>query len=149
MQHIRRAEERDAGRLAEILVFHYRLNFYPIFKNHAFYFDEMQVMPVAQKYLADKETLRNVYVFDDGTVKGMLQMSGREVQKLFAEPVLQGCGIGEKLLRYAVESCRAAFLWALEKNKQAIKFYQRNGFHQTGGKKLEEGTAEYLVRLER
>lgn len=47
MQHIRRAEERDAGRLAEILVFHYRLNFYPIFKNHAFYFDEMQVMPVA------------------------------------------------------------------------------------------------------
>lgn len=90
-----------------------------------------------------------MYVFDDGTVKGMLQMSGREVQKLFVEPVLQGCSIGEKLLRYAVENCRAAFLWALEKNERAIKFYQRNRFHQTGGKKLEEGTAEYLVRLER
>lgn len=136
MRHIRQAEERDAGRIAEILVFNYRLNFYPILKNDAFYFDEIQVMSVAEKYLADKGTLRNVYVYDDGTVKGVLQISGREVQKLFVEPALQGCGIGEKLLRYAVENCRADFLWALEKNERAIKFYQRNGFHQTSGKNL-------------
>ena len=45
----------------------------------------------------------------------MIQISGDEIRKLFVEPVLQGSGIGEKLLNYAVESRGAAWLWALEK----------------------------------
>jgi len=32
---------------------------------------------------------------------------------------------------------------------KAIRFYERHGFHVTEEKKLEEGTTEYLVRLER
>ena len=41
------------------------------------------------------------------------------------------------------------FLWALEKNVNALRFYERHGFFRTGMKKLEEGTTEYLLRLER
>ena len=40
-----------------------------------------------------------------------------------------------------------SFLWALEKNIRAIKFYQRHGFSLTNEKKYEEGTDEYLVKL--
>lgn len=45
--------------------------------------------------------------------------------------------------------CNADFLWALEKNVKAIKFYKQHGFHITNEKKLEEDTTEYLIRLER
>lgn len=38
---------------------------------------------------------------------------------------------------------------ALEKNTRAIAFYQKHGFHRIGHRTLEEGTTEYLVRMER
>ena len=41
----------------------------------------------------------------------------------------------------------ASYLWALEKNTRAIKFYKRHGFLVTDEKMLEEGTPEYLVKL--
>ena len=112
-QVIRPAEKRDAYRIAEILVFSYRHNFYPIFRDDAFYFDEMQVKSVAEDYLTDGEALQNTYVYDDGAVKGMIQISGDEIKKLFVEPVLQGSGIRETLLNYAVECRGAARLCAL------------------------------------
>ena len=42
---------------------------------------------------------------------------------------------------------KADFLWALEKNKRAIAFYERNGFSLSGERKLEEDTEEYLVKM--
>ena len=88
-------------------------------------------------------------VYDDGAVKGMIQIENQEIKKLFVEPVLQGNGIGSKLLTYAIEKHNANTLWALEKNVRAIRFYERHGFQITTDKKLEEDTTEYLVRLER
>lgn len=148
MEHIRKAVKKDACRIAEIIVFNYRLNFYPIFKNDAFYFEEMQVLSLAKDYSA-AHALADTYVYDDGVVKGVLQMSGSEIKKLFVEPVLHDLGIGAELLRYAAEHCGATHLWALEKNERAIRFYQRNGFHLTGERTPEEDTTEYLVKLER
>lgn len=40
-------------------------------------------------------------------------------------------------------------LWVLEKNTRAIDFYLSHGFLRTGERKLEEGTAEYVIRMER
>jgi putative acetyltransferase len=51
-------------------------------------------------------------------------------------------------LKYAVEQENARFLWALEKNEKAIAFYHRHGFRVTEERKFEEGTTEYLVRME-
>ncbi len=65
------------------------------------------------------------------------------------EPILQGKSIGSKLLECAVSEKGAMFLWALEKNVRAIKFYEKHGFHITNERKFEEDTIEYLVRLER
>ena len=61
----------------------------------------------------------------------------------------QSQGGGDVLIRYAIEEFGADNLWALEKNKRAILFYQKHGFQVTGGKRLEEDTTEYLVKLER
>ena len=147
-EHIRQATPTDALRIAEIEVFNYRLNFYPIFKNDKYYFDELQVKSEAEK-LADEEILQNTCVYDDGVVKGFIIIDGDEVWKLFVEPILHGQGIGAELLEYAIEEHGANALWALEKNTRAIKFYERHGFTVTDEKIYEDGTTEYLVRMKR
>ena len=146
MRNIRRATVDDLSRIAEIIVFNYRLNFYPIFQDDDFYFNEMQVVNLADAY---RECLGSMWVYDDGSVKGVIQIENGEIKKLFVEPVLQGKSIGSALLNYAVSKYDANYLWALEKNVRAISFYERHGFHVTDSRKYEEGTAEYLVRLER
>jgi len=149
MNNVRQATLADIARIAEIEIFNYRLNFYSIFQNDWFYFDEKQVPKEMKRYETEEGLLENTFVYDDGVVKGFIQIDERKVVKLFVEPVLQGQGIGAKLLKYAVTERQANHLWALEKNVKAIKFYERNGFHVTEEKQLEEGTTEYLIRLER
>lgn len=149
MNHIRPAETRDIGRLSEIEVFNYRLNFYPIFLNDEFYFDQCSVENLADTYKKRPEMIKNTFVYDDGCVKGFIRMSENEVQKLFVEPVLQKKGIGALLLAFAMEEKGAKTLWALEKNTRAIAFYERHGFKKTGDRKPEDDTDEFLIRLER
>ena len=143
---IRRARTDDLNRIAEIEVFNYRLQFYPIFRSDEFYFGELQVPNVAKRYA---DSLEDIRVWDDGVVKGFILVKDGEVKKLFVEPVLQGQGLGAKLLEYAVAHMGANTLWALEKNTRAIRFYQRHGFHLAGERQLEDGTSEYLVRMQR
>ena len=146
MKYIRKATIDDLARIAEIVIFNYRLNFYPIFKNDDYYFYELQVPTIMKQY---ESTIDHMWVYDDGAVKGMIQIENREIKKLFVEPVLQGNGIGSELLTYAIEKHNANTLWALEKNTRAIRFYERHGFGNSTDKKLEDDTTEYLVRLEK
>ena len=146
---IRSAMDEDLARIAEMMIFNYRLNFYPIFRSDWFYFRHLQVPNLMQAFQQNEAMPANTYVYDDGVVKGFIQLKDREVKKLFVEPILQGQGIGAKLLEFAIATQGVRFLWALEKNSKAIAFYQRHGFHLTDEKKLEEDTTEYLVRMER
>ena len=143
---IRKANKEDVYRMAEIEVFNYRLYFYPIFQNDDYYFGELQVLNVMKQY---EGIVGNMWVYDDGAIKGVIQIENREIKKLFVEPALQGKSIGSVLLKYAIEEHKANTLWALEKNVRAIRFYERYGFQMTADKKFEEDTTEYLVRLER
>ena len=141
---IRKAESNDLARIAEILVFNYRLYFYPIFQSDEYYFSELQVPSLMKDYETELDSL---YVYDDGVVKGFIKIEGTYIARLFVEPVLQNASIGSRLLEYAVNEHHADHLWALEKNVKAIRFYERHGFVATGEKKLEEGTTEYLILL--
>ena len=143
---IRKANDKDLSRIAEIISFNYRLSFYPIFRNDEFYFQELQVTKLIEKY---SDVIDSMWVYDDGAVKAVMQVENDELKKLFVEPVLQGQGIGAALLDYAVRECKVRYLWALEKNVRAIAFYERNGFYKTADRKLEEDTEEYLVQLQR
>ena len=146
MNYIRQAKIDDLGRIAEIFVFNYRLNFYPIFQEDTFYFKELTVFNMAESFVKE---LDSIWVYDDGVVKGFIQVEKREVKRLFVEPALQGKAIGAKLLEYAIAKKDVNSLWALEKNIKAIAFYKRHGFSLTNKKKYEEDTTEFLVCMER
>ena len=149
MNPIRPAAPADYARIAEIEIFNYRLNFYPIFRCDEFYFGDLQVPAFIAQYERDPAAPGELFVYDDGVVRGFMRVRGSEILKLFVEPVLQGHGVGAALLDYAVHALRAGTLWALEKNTRAIAFYARHGFAPTGERKPEEDTEEYLVRLAR
>ena len=146
MNYIRQAKINDLVRIAEIFVFNYRLNFYPIFQKDTFYFEELTVFNMVESFAKE---LDSIWVYDDGVVKGFIQIEKREVKRLFVEPVLQGKAIGTELLEYGIAERDANHLWALEKNIKAIAFYKRHGFDTTNEKKYEEDTTEFLVRMEK
>lgn len=138
MNNIRKAVSKDASRIAEIIITNYRMNFYPFFKNDEFYFDELNVIDMAEDYKEGTDELNNTYVYDDGVVKGIIRIKGNEIEKLYVEPTFQSVGIGAQLLDFAVNEMCADFLWALEYNKRGIAFYRRHGFELTGEKMIED-----------
>jgi GNAT superfamily N-acetyltransferase len=145
---IRRAKEEDVSRIAEILVFVKRIKFRPIFQDDAYSFGELQVLPVAKRYL-ESGKLNHMLVYDDGIVKGLVRIERNEIAELYVDYFFQNQGIGSTLIEYAKENYPVTFLWAIEKNVDAIRFYEAHGFHLTDTKKFEEGTTEYLVKMER
>ena len=146
---IRKATIDDISRIAEILVFVKRMNYRVIFKNDAVSFGEIQVIPVAEKY-SKPEILESIWLYEDGgIVKGLIRIVGNEIVELYVEHFFQGQGIGAKLIEYAKQEHDVKSLWVLEKNIDAIRFYETHGFHLTDNKKLEDGTPEYKVMMER
>lgn len=145
---IRKAAPGDLSRIAEILVFVKRINYRPIFQNDAYSFGELQVLNIAKEYAAP-ELLNSIWVYDDGIIKGMIHIEGEEIRELYVDHFFQNQGVGAQLIEFAKEQFSVRFLWALEKNTSAIRFYERYGFHPTGERKPEEGTPEYLVLLGR
>ena len=146
MNYIRQATVDDLVRIAEIFVFNYRLNFYPMFQEDTFYFEDLTVFNMVESFAKE---LDSIWVYDDGVVKGFIQIEKREVRRLFVEPTLQGKSIGADLLEYGIAEKDVDFLWVLEKNIKAIVFYKKHGFDTTNKKKYEEDTIEFLVRMER
>ncbi|MBR2549643.1 MAG: GNAT family N-acetyltransferase [Clostridiales bacterium] len=146
---IRKAEINDISRIAEILVFVKRMNYRVIFRNDAVSFGEIQVLPVAEEY-SHPEILDSIWVYEDeGIVKGLIRIVGKEVIELYVEHFFQGQGIGAALIEFAIKEHDVRTLWVLEKNTSAIRFYEAHGFHITENKAFEEGTPEYKVMMER
>ena len=145
---IRKAEPKDLSRIAEILVFTKRMKYRAIFHNDEYSFNELQVVKVADEF-KDPELLDKVWVYDDGIVKGMIHLEGKEIAELYVDYFFWKEGIGSKLVEFAKEKSDAKFVWTLEKNEDAIRFYEEHGFMLNGKRQLEEGTPEFIVMLER
>ena len=146
---IRHATMADASRIAEILIFTKRMNYRKIFQNDKVSFGEMQVYPLAKKYIDNPNELDGIWVYDDEFVKGVIHHDGKQIVELFVDSFFENQGIGSKLITYAIEQLDCDFLWVLEKNIKAIRFYQRHGFVITEVKQYEEGTTEYIVKMQR
>ncbi|MEG0672193.1 GNAT family N-acetyltransferase [Clostridium sp.] len=147
--NVRKSKTNDLSRIAEIYVFNNRVNYFPIFKDEKFSFSELQVVSLVDNYFKKAEIISNTYVFDNGLIKGFIQMNEKEICKLYVDTFFQSEGIGKELIEYAINELHADNLWALEKNTRAISFYKRHGFHLTSEKKFEEDTTEYIVKMER
>lgn len=146
---IRKATIKDISRIAEILVFVKRMNYRAIFRNDAVSFGEIQVIPVAEQY-SKPEILDNIWVYEaEGIIKGLIRIAEKEVVELYVEHFFQGLCIGAELIEFAKNEQDVKFLWVLEKNANAIRFYEAHGFHISDNKMLEEGTSEYKVMMER
>ncbi|MGM9946642.1 GNAT family N-acetyltransferase [Floccifex sp.] len=145
-KQIRQAQKKDLSRIAEISVFVKRIQFRPIFQNDDFSFNELQVLNVIKDY---EPVLDKIFVFDDSIVKGFIYIQKQEIVQLYVDAFFQNQKIGSKLIEYAIQYFSVSTLWALEKNINAIRFYNRHDFYPTSIKKLEEGTNEYLIQLKR
>ena len=145
---IRKAEPKDLSRIAEILVFTKRMKYRAIFHNDEYSFNELQVVKVADEF-KDPELLDKVWVYDDGIIKGILHLDGKEISELYVDYFFWKEGIGSKLVEFAKEKFDAKFVWTLEKNEDAIRFYEAHGFKLNGKRQLEDGTPEFIVMLER
>ena len=149
MDAIRKATQNDDFRLAEIEVFNYRLNFYPIFLTDRYFFSELSVPAVTEEYRREPERIAHTFVYDDGVIKGFVRVNEGTVEKLFVEPSFRDRGIGGALLEHAVKNARASDLLVLEKNENAIRFYERHGFCLTEEKQRVDDTREFLIRMVR
>ena len=146
---IRHATIADASRIAEILIFTKRMNYRKIFCDDKVSFGEMQVYPLAKSYMGNPKALENIWVYDDEFVKGMIHISENQILELYVDYFFENQGIGSTLIQFAIEQKHCDFLWVLEKNRKAIRFYQRYGFTITEEKKYQEGTAEFIVKMNR
>ena len=156
---IRRANEQDISRIAEILVFVKRMKYRSIFHNDEFSFGELQVLTVAKQYMeccesndSDSRPIRildNIWVYDDGIVKGIIHIEDNEVVELYVDYFFWGQGVGSALLKFAIKESGVNRLWVLEKNTDAIAFYKAHGFSDSGEKKFAEGTEEIEILLAR
>ncbi len=152
---IRHAESKDSSRLAEILIFAKRTTYRPIFNNDIVSFNKMQVLDLALTYRDNEHELDNIYVFDDGIVKGMIKWEIQDKQfarisELFVDTFFQGQGIGNILINDCIQKSKEQkinkiFLWVLEENRTARNFYEKHGFKYDGINRNEEDTSVMLL----
>ena len=146
---LRKAGNRDISRIAEILIFTKRTTYRPIFKNDNVSFNEMQVLKEIEK-LSQPRALDNIYVYDDGMVKATVKIEDigekTKVSEFFVDPFFQGEGIGTKILNTVIEKSKEVFLYVLDKNERAIRFYVKMGFKYTGEKEEFLNSGFYMLK---
>lgn len=146
---LRKAGNMDISRIAEILIFTKRTTYRPIFKNDNVSFNEMQVLKEIEK-LSQPSALDNIYVYDDGIVKAMVKIEDigekTKISEFFVDPFFQGEGIGTKILNTVIEKSKEVFLYVLDKNERAIRFYVKMGFKYTGEKEEFLNSGFYMLK---
>ena len=152
---IRVATIKDASRLAEIQIFSKRKAFRPIFQNDDVSFNEMSVLRLALYYQDVIGALDDIYVFDDGIVKGMMKLDCKnsiwELKELYVDPFFQGEGVGTKLMRHFLTTAkshdvkRGLPVGVGRKIFAARKFYESHGYVYTGNKKEFSDSGKYLL----
>lgn len=146
---IRPAEIKDLSRIAEIIVFGKRVAYRDIFQNDLVTFNELQVMDLVEEYRGNLALIKNMLVYDDGIVKGVINREyindTVEISEFYIEPFFKRQGIGRKLIQYVLteereKQMKKIFLWVIADNIPARKFYEANGLYASGDTCLIQGT---------
>ena len=138
---VRKASMQDVSRIAEIIVFGKRVAYRPIFNNDVVSFNELQVINLIEEYRSNPALVDNMLVYDDGIIKGVINRIFKddsvEICEFYIEPFFKGNGIGKELIWQVILEARTSkknkiFLWVIEDNLSARKFYENNGFIASG-----------------
>jgi len=148
---VRKASMQDVSRIAEIIVFGKRVAYRPIFNNDVVSFNELQVINLIEEYRSNPALVDNMLVYDDGIIKGVINRIFKddsvEICEFYIEPFFKGNGIGKELIGQVILEARTSkkrkiFLWVIEDNLSARKFYENNGFIASGETCLIDGTTK-------
>ena len=146
---LRKATLQDISRIAEIIVFGKRVAYRPIFNNDVVSFNELQVINLIEEYRNNPTLVDNMLVYDDGIIKGVInrvfEEDSVEICEFYVEPFFKGKGIGKELIQQVILEARTSkrnkiFLWVIQDNLSARKFYENNSFKANGKTCLIEGT---------
>lgn len=69
---------------------------------------------------------------DERNVRAFMGLSGEMIEMLFVHPDAQGCGVGARLVRFAVEERGMRYVDVNEQNETAYRFYLHRGFQVIG-----------------
>ena len=69
-----------------------------------------------------------LYVYEEDTIKGFAGLSGNYIAGIFVESNSQSKGIGKALLEHLKKRNKELILHVYNKNRRAVRFYQREGF---------------------
>ena len=88
-----------------------------------------------------------VYVFDDGEIRGFIGLDKSYVAGLFVRGDSRGIGIGRNLISHAVSLKGSLSVHVFSKNEGAMRFYLKNGFLPVSSSENEDtGESEVLLR---
>ena len=87
-----------------------------------------------QSRITDYFCMVDIYVYknENGETIGFIGVSGSMVEMLFVDAAFRGCGVGRKLLDYAIDNLNVDKLDVNEQNIQALDFYIHMGFRIIG-----------------
>lgn len=118
----------------------------------------MQVVPLYEAYKNDPDALAGMYLYDDGIVKGVINSCRNdektiEITDFYVEPFFVGQGIGTLLIKHTIRQAslkgiQKIILWVIKDNVKARKFYEANGFVDSGETRMIEGTMKTDCRYE-
>lgn len=155
---IRQADKQDISRIAEIIVFGKRVAYRSIFKNDYVSFNELQVVQLYEEYKNNPDKLAGMLLYDDGIVKGVI--NGQpiddktiEITDFYVEPFFVRQGIGTLLLKHLIRQVKQKgvqkiVLWVIKDNVNARRFYEANGFLNSGKTCIIEDTTKEDCRYE-
>jgi len=139
----------DCDRVAEIRVRGWQRAYRGIVPQS--YLDAMSVPENAERqrtrFLQNNPGVLNLVAVRDGEVVGWLchgpyregevPAEDAELYAIYVHPDRLGAGVGRALIQESIRRCRAAghprmYLWVLEENARARRFYERSGFRPDG-----------------
>lgn len=162
---IRKMEEADANRAAEIHTFGWRIA-YRHFISDELLFKKMLVGKKTERFIsALKNKTEETYVYDDKTIKGFLTIGpcrdedkkgSFELWGIYIDYFMQEQGIGSKCAAFCEAEARdrgykEICLWCFEENAKGNKFYESRGYKRDGKRNfiepLNAWEARYVKRI--
>ena len=103
---------------------------------------------VAELYLPNADLA--VAADGDDRPLGFMGMTGSHIDSLFIDPACHGNGLGRAMVEHAARLCGPLTVDVNEQNGQAVGFYRKMGFTQTGRSATDDDGRPYpLLHLRR